>query len=385
MNTIVKEQDFEKYYQKAPEYKISCGGRFEILGNHTDHNHGLCCAATCDLQIYGFLGRRDDNYVEVYSVGYTPFKVSLDDLTPRKEDFASSEGLTKGVAKYLLDKGYKVGGFNLYTDSSIFPGAGVSSSAAFESLIAQIFNVLYNDGKTAKILLAKSGQYAENNYFGKKSGLLDQIGTGYGNISYIDFEDIANPKVEEIGFPFEDLHFVIVNTGGSHAELNDLYSSIPEDMWNAAKKIGHNFLREGSLEEIEKCSTLTEMEEKRASHFYGENDRVKQMVIALNNKDKDLFLKLINESRKSSTELLKNMMVENNYEGSPLQACDRAMKIMEEKGACKINGGGFAGSIICVVPTEYLNRFIKEMGGFYGVGSVKEVHVNKNGPLVVKL
>lgn len=385
MNTIVKEQDFEKYYQKAPEFKISCGGRVEILGNHTDHNHGLCCAATCDLQIYGFLGRRDDNCVEVYSVGYTPFKISLDELVVDKDDFASSKGLTKGVAKYLLENGYKIGGFNLYTDSSIFPGAGVSSSAAFESLIAQIFNVLYNEGKISKILLAKSGQYAENNYFGKKSGLLDQIGTGFGNISYIDFKDIVNPKVEEIAFPFDDLHFVIVNTGGSHAELNDLYSSIPEDMWNAAKKIGHNFLREGTLEEIEKCPNLTEMEANRARHFYSENQRVKELENALNNKNKEQFLSLINGSRKSSTELLKNMMVGNNYEGSPLQACDRAMKIMENNGACRINGGGFAGSIICVVPTEYLAKFIKEMGTYYGDNNVKEVHVNKNGPLVVKL
>ena len=385
MNTVVTEANFEKQYQKAPEFKISCGGRFEILGNHTDHNHGLCCAATCDLQIYGFLGRREDNIVEVFSVGYNPFKVDLNELIPNKEDFASSTGLTKGVAKYLLEKGYKIGGFNLYTDSSIFPGAGVSSSAAFESLIAQIFNVLYNDGKIEKILLAKAGQYAENNFFGKKSGLLDQIGTGFGNISYIDFEDIINPKVEEIGFPFNDLHFVIVNTGGSHAELNDLYSSIPEDMWNAAKKTGHQFLREGSIEEIENCSSLSEMEANRARHFYDENERVKQMKNALNNKNKDLFLKLINESRKSSTELLKNMMVEDKYEGSPLQACDRAMKIMQNQGACKINGGGFAGSIICVVPSEYLDRFVKEMGNFYGPQSVKEVHVNKNGPLVVKL
>ena len=385
MNTVITKEDFEKQYQKSPEFKISCGGRFEILGNHTDHNHGFCCAATCDLQIYGFLGKRDDDIVEVFSVGYTPFKVSLNDLAPNKEDFASSIGLTKGVAKYLLDKGYKIGGFSLYTDSSIFPGAGVSSSAAFESLIAQIFNVLYNEGKIEKILLAKAGQYAENNYFGKKSGLLDQIGTGFGNISYIDFEDIINPKVEEIAFPFEDLHFVIVNTGGSHAELNDLYSSIPEDMWNAAKKAGHLYLREGSLDEMIRTPNLSEMEDKRARHFYDENERVKQMKDALNNKDKDLFLKLINGSRLSSTELLQNMMVGDNYEGSPLQACDRAMKIMENQGACKINGGGFAGSIICVVPSEYLERFIKEMGNFYGPQNVKEVHVNKNGPLVVKL
>ena len=385
MNKKVTTKDFENHFNQKPDYQVSCGGRFEILGNHTDHNHGLCCAATCDLQIYGYLKKRNDDRIEICSVGDLPCIASLKDLSVANEDFASSKGLVKGVAKYLLDHGYEVGGFDLYTDSSIFPGAGVSSSAAFESLVGQIFNVLYNDGKIAKITLAKAGQYSENVYFGKKSGLLDQIGTGYGNISYIDFKNIEDPKVENIAFPFEDLHFVIVNTGGSHAELNDLYSSIPVDMWNAAKKAGHNFLRETNLENVEAINDLTPMELNRAKHFYGENERVIQMKEALLNRDKSLFLSLINGSRKSSTDLLKNMMVENQYEGSPLEACDRAMKIVGENGAVKINGGGFAGSIICVVPTDKLDLFIKEMGKHYGENNVKEVHINKNGPLVSKI
>ena len=385
MNTKVTQLDFENHFHKKPEYEVSCGGRFEILGNHTDHNHGLCCAATCDLKIYGFLRKRDDDYIEICSVGYLPCIASINELNVVYEVFASSKGLVKGVAKYLLDHGYDVGGFDLYTDSSIFPGAGVSSSAAFESLIGQIFNVLFNDGKIEKITLAKAGQYAENVYFGKKSGLLDQIGTGYGNISYIDFKNIENPQVETIPFPFIDLHFVIANTGGSHAELNDLYSSIPVNMWGAAKKIGHEFLREGSLQEVQNQKDLTEMELNRAIHFYGENERVIKMKTALLKNNKEEFLALINASRKSSTELLKNMMVEDKYEGSPLEACDRAMKIMDGEGACKINGGGFAGSIICVVPENKLNTFIKKMGKFYGENNVKEVHVNENGPIVRKL
>ena len=385
MNTKITPEDFQNQFQKKPEYIVSCGGRFEILGNHTDHNHGLCCAATCDLSIYGFLKAEQGSIVEIDSVGFKPCIVDLSDLSVKKEDFASSTGLVKGVAKYFLDNGYKVGGFLLLTDSSIFPGAGVSSSAAFESLIAQIFNVLYNEGKIEKIFLAKAGQYSENAYFGKKSGLLDQIGTGYGNISYIDFKGIKNPTVETIDFPFKDLHFVIVNTGGSHAELNDLYSSIPEDMWEAAKKTGHEFLREGSVKEIESCSSLKEMEKNRALHFYGENERVIKMKEALEKKDSAAFLRLINESRKSSTELLKNMMAFDKYEGSPLEACDRAMEIMQKEGACKINGGGFAGSIICVVPTKHLSRFLSSMAKYYGEKNVKEVHVNPHGPIVNKI
>ena len=145
MNTKITQEDFQKHFQNQPEYIVSCGGRFEILGNHTDHNHGLCCAATCDLSIYGFLKAESHSIVEIDSVGFDPCIVDLKDLSVKDKDFANSTGLVKGVAKYFSDNGYKVGGFSLLTDSSIFPGAGVSSSAAFESLIAQIFNILYNE------------------------------------------------------------------------------------------------------------------------------------------------------------------------------------------------------------------------------------------------
>ena len=369
-------------FKSEPTYHFSCGGRFEILGNHTDHNHGLCLAATCSLAIRAVVGRNDDNIVRVFSEGYSLSTVDLNDLEMKEEEKFSSSALTRGIARYLKDRGYKVGGFNLYSVSTIFPGAGVSSSAAFELLIGEIFNQLFNEDKIDKIVLCKGGQWAENNYFGKKSGLLDQIGVGYGNIVAIDFKDIENPKVENVEFPFKDLHFVIVNTGGSHAELSDLYSQIPMDMYNAAKKMGHNFLIEGSLDELLKHKDkLSEMELNRAIHFYGENDRVNRALRALKEEDEETFLRMINESRLSSTDYLKNMMVGNEYDGSPLQATDLAMEIMDNEGACKINGGGFAGSIICVVPDKYLNHFIMKMSYRYGNNNVKEVFVREKGPV----
>lgn len=373
--------EFINKFGQKPTYKANSYGRFEVLGNHTDHNHGLCLAATCNLSISCFLKPNKTNKINFYSIGYRPIEVDLENLDFAKNEKSSSNGLVRGIARYFVEHGYKVGGFNAVSKSSIFPGAGVSSSAAFESLIGEIFNVLFNEGKIDKLFIAKAGQYAENNDFGKKSGLLDQIGCGYGNLSYIDFKDIDNPLVEKIEFPFTDLHFVIVNTGGSHANLSHLYSSIPIDMWNAAKKMGHKFLRECG-ESLN--NNLTDIEKSRALHFFNENKRVISARKYILEKNKIGFLKCINESRISSTKDLQNMMVNNEYEGSPLEACDLAMKLMENDGACKINGGGFAGSIICVVPSNKLSYFLKEMKNKYGNKNVCEVLVSKHGPTIKK-
>lgn len=385
--TDIKEaviEFFKEKYEKEPEEIFSCGGRFEILGNHTDHNHGLCLAATCDLCITAAVRKRDDNVINFISKGYTPFSINLDELDVKEDEKGRSTGLARGIAFYLKEHGYDIGGFDAVSDSTIFMGAGVSSSAAFELLVAEIYNYYFNKDKIDRMTLCKAGQFAENNYFGKKSGLLDQIGVGYGNIVSIDFKEIEKPVVEQVKFPFEHLHFVIVNTGGSHAELSDLYSSIPMDMYNAAKIMGHQFLREGTKEELEaKINDMSVMEFKRALHFYQENERVKMAIEAIKNNDEKTFLECINESRISSTNNLRNMMVDNTYEGSPLEACDLAMEYMENKGAAKINGGGFAGSIITVVPNEYLESFIEKMSEKYGKGNVKEVFVRKMGPSVI--
>jgi len=373
---------FKDTFKSEPEYEAVAGGRFEVLGNHTDHNHGLCLGATCDLSISAVLKPNGTSKVNFLSVGYSEIIVDLDDLALRDNEKASSEGLIRGIARYFKEHGYKVGGFDATSSSTIFAGAGVSSSAAFESLIGQIFNVLFNGGKVDKLTIAKAGQYAENTDFGKKSGLLDQISCGYGNLSSIDFKDIKNPTVETIPYPFDDLKFVIVNTGGSHANLSHLYSSIPEDMWSAARKLNHEFLVDCEKQDD---PSLTDIERGRAKHFFGECERVREMKKYLLNKDKEGFLRMMNGSRESSTKYLKNMMVENQYEGSPLEAADIAMKIVGDEGACKINGGGFAGSIICVVPENKLETFINQMGDKYGKQNVCEVHVNPNGPVVKRI
>ena len=206
----------EAYHQEKIDMVVSCGGRFEILGNHTDHNHGMCIASACNLEIVATVKKNSNKIVKLKSLGFPIDELDLSNLKVVEEEKGHSEALIRGVAAYLVQKGFKIGGFNAYTISTVFKGAGVSSSAAFELLIGHIFNVLFNDGKVDRLTLCKAGQYAENVYFGKKSGLLDQIGVGYGGIVKIDFKDIDNPLVEQVKFPFTDLHFVIVNTGGDH-------------------------------------------------------------------------------------------------------------------------------------------------------------------------
>ncbi len=375
---------YQGIFASEAEQVFSCGGRFEILGNHTDHNHGLCLASACNLEIIASVSKNSSEKVLFQSLGFELDEVDLTGLEPKEIEYATSKGLIRGVAAYLINHGYKVGGFNAYSESSIFKGAGVSSSAAFELLVGQIFNVLFNEGKISKLELCKAGKYAENEYFGKKSGLLDQIGVGYGGVVKIDFKNIDDPLVEQIDFPFKDLHFVLVNTGGDHSSLSNLYSSIPSDMYEAAKACGHNYLVEGSLEEVEAHkSEMSEMAYLRAKHFYEENARVRNAFKALQDNDQETFLKLINESRESSTNYLKNMMVESNYKGSPLEACDLLMKYSDNQGAVKINGGGFAGSVIALVSTSKLEKVLEKMKEYYGENNVQEIFVRDSGPKVI--
>ena len=375
---------YQGLFGSEAEQVFSCGGRFEILGNHTDHNHGLCLASACNLEIIASVSKNNSEEVLFQSLGFELDEVDLTDLEPKEIEYATSKGLIRGVAAYLINHGYKVGGFNAYSESSIFKGAGVSSSAAFELLVGQIFNVLFNEGKISKLELCKAGKYAENEYFGKKSGLLDQIGVGFGGVVKIDFKNIDDPLVEQIKFPFKDLHFVLVNTGGDHSSLSDLYSSIPSDMYEAARVCGHNFLVEGSLEEVEAHKDeMSELAYLRAKHYYGENSRVRNAFKALQDNDQEAFLKMINESRESSTNYLKNMMVGSNYKGSPLEACDLLMKYSDNQGAVKINGGGFAGSVIALVPSSKLKKVLEKMKEHYGENNVQEIFVRDSGPKVI--
>ena len=378
---------FIEQYKTEPELYLSCGGRFEVLGNHTDHNHGLCLAATCSLSIYASIKRRDDLLVHLFSEGFTESVIDLSSLEKNIEEKGQPGALVRGVAAYL-SKEYKSGGFDIYIKSEIPGGAGVSSSAAFELLFAQTFNKLFNNEQIPLMTLCKAGQFAEREYYGKMCGLLDQIGVAYGGLVYIDFEDIINPKVKPLKAVLENYCFVIVNSGGSHAGLDHLYKAIPDDMYQVAHCFGKEYLREVEEAEviknkqdvIDKCGELAY---ERALHFYGENRRVKEAFDAIENNDLDTLVRLINESRESSTDLLHNMYV-NEVQGSPLEACELIMKASNNKAGVKINGGGFAGSVIALVPLTELDNILKESKAKYGEHNVHLVNIRNCIPSEIK-
>ena len=358
---------YEAMYNQQAEGFLVSGGRFEMLGNHTDHNHGKTLASTCSLIIEGAFAKEEDNIVKFFSKDNCDFKISLDSTDVIIDETGTSQCFVRGVADYLKKHGYKIGGFSAYIESSIPPGSGVSSSAAFEILIGKIFNKLYNDNKIDILTLCKAGQYAENNYFGKKSGLLDQISCASMGVSYIDFQNIEKPRIEILHNTFDGYKFVIVDTGKSHAELSHLYSSITSDMWNAAQKMGHQFLRECSRKELEAHKAeMTEGEYNRSVHFFDENDRVEKGLECLKKNDFAGFFECVNGSQVSSRNLLKNAMVDDEYEGSLAEALDISNKAMDYAGASKINGGGFGGSIICIVPISKFDRYYDIMTKRYG-------------------
>ena len=378
------KQGFINNYNYEPKHYLDCGGRFEVLGNHTDHNHGICIAGTCSLKINAAVSPRKDKEVHFVSKGFKPFVITLDDLLIHPEEKETSQGLIRGIARYFDDHEYKIGGFDIYMESTIPAGAGVSSSAAFELLIAQIMNVLFNNQEIEKLYLCKAGHFAEREFFGKKCGLLDQIGVAYGGYTFIDFKNEGSPIIRNLQLDMTGYHFVVVNSGGSHADLSDMYSQIPMDMLSAAHKCGHDFLREGTIEEIEdKVNVLTASEFNRALHFYGENERVAKAIEEIENKNIKGLINLINQSRESSTNKLKNMYV-NEIEGSPLEACNLIMGASNNEAAVKINGGGFAGSVVSLVPDTQLDNVVKAASARYGENNVHIISIRPNGPDFIK-
>ena len=378
---------FLEAYKSEPELYLSCGGRFEVLGNHTDHNHGLCIAATCSLSIFAAVRKRNDLLVNAYSEGFGGFSIDLSNLDKNEEEIGQSSALIRGIVSYLA-KDYQYGGFDIYMVSQIPGGAGVSSSAAFELLVAQTINKAFNNEQIPLMTLCKASQFAERNYYGKMCGLLDQIGVAYGGLVYIDFKDIVNPVVKSLNVKMDNYSFVIVNSGGSHAGLDHLYKAIPDDMFKVAHYFGKEYLRDVDEAEIIKnkqngLSKCGELAYQRALHFYGENRRVKEAFEAITNNDLETLIRLINESRESSTDLLHNMYV-NDKTGSPLEACELILEASHNKAGVKINGGGFAGSVIALVPNNELDNVLKETKAKYGVNNVHLVNIRNEIPSDIK-
>lgn len=353
-------QIFRDTFKSEPDYLLDTGGRFEIIGNHTDHNHGLCLVANCSLRCYSAL-KKDDKIVEVKSKGYPLFSFSIDDLSHKVEEEGRPIALAKGILYRLKELGYKIGGFYMALDSEIPDGSGVSSSAAIESLFAYTISHLYNDGKIEPVVIAKTGQYAENNFFNKPCGLLDQVGTSFDSSNFIDFGNISNPTIKTLPFTLP-LTLFLIKSEGNHSSLTGLYAAIPSSMKEVANKLGHvEFLRDVELSQdlFSKIDALDVSDEvkRKAKHFFIENNNVLEAKEAIETENLENFLDAIRKSQESSKNNLENTYVKGEYEGSPQSIIDYLTPFIAEHGAIRIHGGGFKGTVLAFIKNDFVDEF----------------------------
>ena len=376
---------FKKHFEKDSAYIASSSGRVEVCGNHTDHNGGKVVSCAISLDTLAFFLPTNDDVITVKSEGYDEIVVDINGVENEKK--GTSAALVRGVVVALKNKGFKTGGFKAYLTSNVLGGAGISSSASFEVLIAEILNFLYNNSKISAQDKAIVSQYAENVYFGKPCGLLDQTAIAFGGLKKLDFSDEKQIKVTDIQFDLSDYTLVLVNTGGSHADLTDEYASIPFEMKNVAKAFGKQRLCEISKDDFfntltSKLDKLSDRSVLRAIHFYEENERVDNLANALSLNDYDRFLSIIRESGISSLCKLQNCYVS----GSSDQAIPKALSITANyfvNGANRVHGGGFAGTILNIVKNDEVETFIESISKFYGNNNVIPLKVRKVGTITL--
>jgi len=376
-------QTFREQFQASPSHFIVSPGRLEIIGNHTDHQGGSVLVASIDLFMMAAVSRRGDGKVVLLSEGYPRIEIDLSDEGIRVEEYGQASALIRGVGVRLRALGYRTGGLNVVMNSDIKPGSGISSSAAFELLMANIHNHLYNDGAIDRVEMARVGQYAENHYFGKPSGLLDQIGIALGGVNYVEFADPSEPLVEAVPFPFPELAFFIVNTGGSHTDLTSHYALVKEEMRTIAAHFGRTRLIDVAPETFNR--EVIGLADKygiravnRALHFFSECERVRLAKYALEKTDEASFLKWINASGRSSETLLENI----TFAGDDESKLQKGLAFCSEKvknGAYRVHGGGFAGTILVIIPAAQAKQFMADSEAHFGHGSVWRVHVEPRG------
>ena len=370
---------------------FSAPGRTEIGGNHTDHNHGRVLAASVNLDVIAVVSANDSNRIRIQSKGYPLDSIQLDDLSVHSEEENRSAALIRGVAARFQQQGLRIGGFDAYTTSDVLKGSGLSSSAAFEVLVGTIFNHLYNDGSVSAVEIAKYAQYAENVYFGKPSGLMDQMASSVGGVIAIDFKDPENPVIEKIDFAFDRLDYAmcVVDTGGNHADLTGEYAAIPQEMKQVAKALGSDCLRKVDPHYL--MQNIPMLREKygdravlRSLHFMAENLRVQDMVHALRAGNFEAFQKLVIASGRSSFEYLQNVYTVLNIQeqGLSLALC-LAESLLEGRGAWRVHGGGFAGTTQNYVPLSLLADFTGMMTRVFGENSCHILQIGRPGGIEI--
>ena len=368
---------------------FSVAGRSELSGNHTDHNLGCVVAASIDLDIIAVASATTDSVIRVKSEGFPEDVVDISTYnTPRPERFSHSDSIIAGMCAGLAAKGWTVGGFDAYTTSSVLKGSGLSSSAAFEDMIGNIESHLYNGGKVDNVEIAKIAQYAENEFFGKPCGLMDQTACAVGGIVAIDFADPKSPIVEKVEYDITaaGYNLCIVNTGGNHADLTPDYAAVPAEMKAVSAAMGKKALREVAESDViaaipELRKTVGDRAILRALHFFAENARVAKQKEALRSGDLETFFANVTASGRSSFCYLQNVYTPRNLEeqGLSLALCLAEQYLAGKKGACRVHGGGFAGTIQAFLRTEDVPDFRALMDGVFGEGACIVLRIRPEG------
>ena len=369
---------------------ISAPGRTEVCGNHTDHQRGEVLAASINDDAIAIVG--SSNSVNIMSEGYPMISFSIDDISKKDNEEGTTVALIKGVLAGCRDKGFSIGGFNAYITSDVLGGSGLSSSAAFETVIGNVISNLYNDGKIDAVTIAKIGQYAENHYFGKPCGLMDQMACSVGGLCHIDFASPEEPIIESIDVSLDEYGYslCITDTKGSHADLTPDYAAVPAEMKSIASYFGKNVLKE--LNENDVLENINSLREKygdravlRAFHFYEENIRVKTAAEALKNHDFNSFLDNISKSGNSSYKYLQNVFTTHDitHQNVSIALCISEMVLGDEGGVARVHGGGFAGTIQAFVKNEFVSKYKDSMDSVFGEGACAVLKIRKYGGIRV--
>ena len=408
--TLITDMPKDEHGGIPEDFRVfSAPGRTELAGNHTDHNCGKVLAASIHLDSAAIVRKRGDGVVFFRSTGFPDVSVRLQDksgspcLQPKPEEKGTTEALVRGIAAELNRRGCAAGGFSANADSTVLPGSGLSSSAAVEVLLCRIFDSLYGEGKRSSVEIAQIGQIAENVYFGKPCGLMDQIACAAGGAVAVDFADKAHPEVKQINFDLSaaDYALCVVNTGGSHADLTADYASIPAEMKAVAAFFGKSVLRELDKEAViaraaEVRKTLGDRALLRAIHFFDENERVDAMTAALAEMENAVtadakqralysYLELVNESGNSSCELLQNAYSPHRTEaqgiGAALALSKDFFRRQKVRGACRVHGGGFAGAIQAYLPLDAIDAYRANIEAVFGAGSLTILRIRPKGAI----
>ncbi|MEC0232998.1 galactokinase family protein [Paenibacillus kribbensis] len=371
---------------------FSAPGRCEIGGNHTDHNHGKVLAGSITLDTIAVAAKVEEPVITFFSEGYqTKYVIHLNDLSPQPKDDGTTL-LVRGMVAGLLEFGYRIGGFQAYISSNVFSASGLSSSASFEMLICTIISHFYNEGALDAVAKSKIGQYAENRYWNKPSGLLDQMACAYGGLVAIDFVNPKEPIINPVHWNFgqNGYSLVIVNTGGNHADLTDDYAAVPNEMYAVAQSLGASVCRDLSPKDL--YANLKMVRETagdravlRALHFFEENKRVDEQVKALQERRFSDFLRLVTESGNSSWKWLQNVYrseVPREQDVSVALALTEIYLKSIDDSACRVHGGGFAGVILTILPNDYVEEYKTWISGMLGT-PVLVVNVREHGAVNV--